>query len=364
MQSKAVPGKLKEPDAETARPNREVLANMEASSALLPAMFIPQSFGEVMEFAKLMAQSGAAIPDHLRGNPGACFAVAIRAFRWRMDPYAVAEETYFVNDRIAYQAKIVHAVVNTSGILDGRLHIEWEGEGEALYCTVTGYIRGDDRAKVLGQPIKTIKIRNSPLWVTAPRIQLGYYTTRAWARLYAPETLLGIYTPDELDQSAQRKADEARVGSAPARPALAAYARPDQGKPEITISGEAQEETQETAPATAESGPASGGTGEGPGTAAPKASAPPAASKPASYPYAAWQAVNWDGEVVEFKTATSFAKAVCDWIRGSADAQGVAGILESNLAVIGKLPDELQSDINAAHAQAVAAFDKKGGTLV
>ena len=54
------------------------------------------TMGEVMEFAKLMAVSGAAVPMYLRGNPGACLAICSRALRWQMDPFAVAEKSYMM----------------------------------------------------------------------------------------------------------------------------------------------------------------------------------------------------------------------------------------------------------------------------
>ena len=53
-----------------------------------------------MTFAKLMALSHVAIPKHLRGNPGACLAVTIQAIEWRLSPYAVANKSYSVNDRL------------------------------------------------------------------------------------------------------------------------------------------------------------------------------------------------------------------------------------------------------------------------
>jgi predicted transcriptional regulator len=34
-----------------------------------------ETMGQVMEFAKLMAVSGAAVPKYLRGNPGGCLAM-------------------------------------------------------------------------------------------------------------------------------------------------------------------------------------------------------------------------------------------------------------------------------------------------
>lgn len=162
------------------------------------AAFLPTSMGEAMEIAKLMA-GGNFVPKHLRGMPGDCLAVVMQAARWGMDPFAVGNKTYFVNDRMAYEAQLVNAVVNSANVLNGRLKVEWFGEGNSLECEVTGYIKGDPNPKTRRVKISTITTRNSPLWKSDPEQQIAYFATRAWARLHAPEVLLGVYTPDEIE---------------------------------------------------------------------------------------------------------------------------------------------------------------------
>ena len=162
------------------------------------AAFLPTSMGEAMEIAKLMA-GGNFVPKHLRGAPGDCLAVVMQAARWGMDPFAVGNKTYFVNDRMAYEAQLVNAVVNSSNVLDGRLKVEWSGEGNNLKCLVTGRIKGDPDIKTREVKLANIKTRNSPLWQSDPEQQIAYFATRAWARLHAPEVLLGVYTPDEIE---------------------------------------------------------------------------------------------------------------------------------------------------------------------
>ena len=162
------------------------------------AAFLPTSMAEAMEIAKLMS-GGNFVPKHLRGAPGDCLAVVMQAARWGMDPFAVGNKTYFVNDRMAYEAQLVNAVVNSSNVLDGRLKVEWSGEGNNLKCLVTGRIKGDPDIKTREVKLANITTRNSPLWKSDPEQQIAYFATRAWARLHAPEVLLGVYTPDEIE---------------------------------------------------------------------------------------------------------------------------------------------------------------------
>jgi len=161
------------------------------------AMFQPTNMGEAMELAKLMASSNF-VPPHLRNKAGDCLAVVMQASRWAMDVFSVASKSYFVSDRIAYEAQLVNAVINSSGVLDGRLKFDWQGEGNDLVVTVSGKIKGEPDIKKRRVAIKNITTRNSPLWKQDPEQQIGYYASRAWVRLHAPEVLMGVYTPDEI----------------------------------------------------------------------------------------------------------------------------------------------------------------------
>lgn len=198
------------------REERQALTAIPAAdltSAPLRTSFMPQSMGEAMQLATIMARS-TFVPQHCRGNEGNCLAIIMQAGRWGMDPFAVANKAYFTKDGAppAFEAQLVNAVVNSSGALSGRLRIAFEGEGERLRCTVSGFLRADPNdEKVRTQSIARITVRNSPLWKSDPEQQLGYYTTRAWARMHCPEVLLGVFTPDEIEIEPER----ARVVSPP-----------------------------------------------------------------------------------------------------------------------------------------------------
>ena len=156
---------------------------------------------EVMEAAKLMAVSGVAVPAHLRAVPGACMAIVIQALEWRMSPFAVANKSYVVNDRLCFESHLIHAVIEQRAPLRGRLRHSFAGEGENRTCKVWGYL-GDDPEpfELVSPPIGKIKPKNSPLWGTKPDLQLYYNTSRDWARTYCPDVILGVYSDDEIEQ--------------------------------------------------------------------------------------------------------------------------------------------------------------------
>jgi hypothetical protein len=160
----------------------------------------PQTLGEVVRFAEVMSRADIALPKHLRGNAGACMAVAMQALEWEMSPFAVASKSYAVNGTIAYEAQLIAAVVNTRSGIEGRLKYEFEGEGPGLRCRVTGVVDGD--TLIYESPeISEIAVKNSPLWKSDPQQQLGYYSARSWARRHTPEVLLGVYDREEIEGS-------------------------------------------------------------------------------------------------------------------------------------------------------------------
>jgi hypothetical protein len=158
-----------------------------------------KTMAEVMEFAKLMALSDVSIPRHLRGNAGACLAICIQAIEWKMSPYAVANKSYVVNDRIAYESQLIHAVIEQRAPLKGRLRNSYSGEGDSRKCKVWAHIEGEDEPLIFqSAEFGRIQPKNSPLWKTKPDLQLFYNASRDWARMYFPDVIMGVYSDDEL----------------------------------------------------------------------------------------------------------------------------------------------------------------------
>jgi hypothetical protein len=235
-------------DREQRREERQSLVAIAAADVTTSALrttFLPQSMGEAMQFAAMMANSNF-VPAHLRGKDGDCMAVLMIASRWGMDPFAVANKTYFTKEGAppAFEAQLVNAVVNGSNALSGRLRVWWEGEGEKLRCTVSGYLRADpNEEKIRTQAISRITTRNSPLWKSDPEQQLAYYTTRAWAKLYAPEVLLGVFTPDDIDVDPERARNV--TPPMPRRGAMPELSTYDAGTGEVYGEGRAVEQRGE-----------------------------------------------------------------------------------------------------------------------
>lgn len=160
-----------------------------------------ENMNRVMTMAKVMASSKVTVPKHLQGNEGDCMAVIIQSMNWGMNPFAVAQKTHLVSGTLGYEAQLVNAVIQASNSIVGTFKYEYQGEGQNLECRVGAMLRGEDGI-TWGQWLKNgdVKTRNSPLWATNPKQQLGYLQVKNWARLYCPGAILGVYTPDEIEE--------------------------------------------------------------------------------------------------------------------------------------------------------------------
>jgi len=190
------------------------------------AIFSPSGLQKLQAFAEVMAQGKATVPAHLSGKPADCLAIALQAAQWGMNPYAVAQKTHLVNGTLGYEAQLVNAVITSSTAVQGRFKYEYGGDWgkfkpgaanaaneRSLSVRVGAVLKGETEI-TWGEPLymEYVTTRNSPLWKTAPKQQLAYLAVKYWARLYCPDVILGVYTPDEFEpaQRAERDVTPAR----------------------------------------------------------------------------------------------------------------------------------------------------------
>jgi len=185
-------------------------------------------------FANLMATARSTVPQHFQGKAGDCLAVVMQATTWGMNPFAVAQKTHVINGALGYEAQLVASVINSSSLLADRFKFEWFGAWEkivgkfkmvesrtkkddngnakkfmmpdwdlkdenGLGVRVWATIKGESEPRVLELLMTQARTRNSTLWTEDPKQQLAYLAQKRWARLYAPDVILGVYTPDEIE---------------------------------------------------------------------------------------------------------------------------------------------------------------------
>lgn len=159
---------------------------------------VPANMREAMDLATMMSK-GRLVPQALQDKPADCLLVIEQATRWGMSPFAVAQEVSVISGKLMHSGKIVAAAIHGSGILQGRLRYAFAGEGDALSVTVTGTLRGDSEPQTVTVRLRDAKTNNQH-WAKSPEQMLSYHAARVWARRYAPEVMLGVYSPEEFDE--------------------------------------------------------------------------------------------------------------------------------------------------------------------
>lgn len=252
------------------------------TAQMKPSFIDTQTMAEMIKYAELMAKSGTAVPAHLRDKVEMCWAVCEYAFAWGFrQPLFLANKTYVVNDRLAFEAQALNAAVLSMAPIEGRPRYEYKGEGPTRQCTALVLFRGESAPHDYTTPMfKDIKIKNSPLWVNDLDQQLSYYAIRGLARRHCPDVLIGAITPEE--------ASEIPVDQPAANPNLLERlkgARAGDGTQGFSGVDAIAEELKGAAAPAAGEGPAAGEAGA-PASAKPAAPATPTAKKAPAAPAA------------------------------------------------------------------------------
>lgn len=223
--------------------NPHAIMPAERSVSTQAMVFDPNTLANMQRMAEIMASARITIPKHLAGSPGDCLAIVMQSAQWQMNPFAVAQKTHLVNGALGYEAQLVNAVVSSSPLLSSRISYEWEGDwngvngkadkSDARAVIVSATLRGEVGPRVLRVSMAQVGERNSPLWASDPRQQLAYLATKRWARLHAPDVMLGVYTVDELDEIGERPMGQAEIIPAD-QPAITHASRTEQVKARLS----------------------------------------------------------------------------------------------------------------------------------
>jgi hypothetical protein len=187
-----------------------------------------QIMTQLFKFAELMASGRATVPKHFQGNVGDCMAVVMQAAQWGMNPHAVAQKTHMTQGgQLGYEAQLVNAVVTSRAPVLGRFEFEFIGDWDrilgkviektgnsggkyyapdwnktdeaGLGVIVKNTLRGEMQPREVKIMLTQCYPRFSTQWATDPQQQITYVAVKKWARRYTPDVILGVYTPDELD---------------------------------------------------------------------------------------------------------------------------------------------------------------------
>lgn len=214
------------------KPETSALAlNNSASAGAL--LMHGDSMDRLERIAEMMFTGRATVPQHLRGSKGDCFAVVLQSMQWGMNPFAVAQKTHVSQSgALGYEAQLISAALSGSGALKEDPEYEFIGDwskvlgkveerksekggkyyvatytkqdeiGLGVICRAT--LKGESKPRELEVMLSQCYPRFSTQWATDPKQQICYVAVRKWGRLHKPGVLLGVYTPEELEQAGEK----------------------------------------------------------------------------------------------------------------------------------------------------------------
>ena len=135
------------------------------------------------------------LPQHFRGNVPNILIAMEASNRLGLSPVEVMKHCYIIKGKLAFDSKMIIALVNKSGKFDGPLQY-WLDENENE-CVCYAFINGQQYTgpKVTLAMAKANRWGN--LWNTLPGLMLRYRAAIFFARLFAPEIIIGL---DDLNE--------------------------------------------------------------------------------------------------------------------------------------------------------------------
>jgi hypothetical protein len=228
----------------------------------LALLFNDRLYERCKDVARIMAGAKGFTPPHLLDNQMACFGVVQMSITWRLTPQLVAASTYATpGGKIGYEGKLIQAILENSGKLEGGVEYEligdwnrvrgkhkkatsakgheyfvpdWRPEDEeGLGVIVRAKVRGEKEPREM-EPfwLRSCWPRNSTLWATRPEQQIKYTACRAFANTVAPGILMGVPFDSDADQGTM-------IDVTPSRPVRSDFDRPQQNAAEDTAGSDA-----------------------------------------------------------------------------------------------------------------------------
>ena len=206
--SEAIPAEVvtEEAPAPTPAPapeKKEAIAVVQENQVAGTGMWADNNaFRSAMQMAKVLS-TAPMIPQNYRNEPGNCLIALDMAQRMNMPPMMIMQNLYIVNGNPGWSGQACIALVNNHGRFTPLKFIEKQ-EGDDFSCqayateiatgeTVYGTTVDKKMAKDCGWLDKS-----GSYWKKMPMQMARYRAAAFFARAYCPESLMGLYTDDEL----------------------------------------------------------------------------------------------------------------------------------------------------------------------
>lgn len=130
------------------------------------------------------------LPESFRGNVPNILIAMDTANRFGIAPIEVMKHCHVIKGKLAFDSKMIIALVNRSGKFDGPLQY-WLDERETE-CVAYAFINGQQYTGPKVTLAMAKANRWGALWSTLPGMMLRYRAAVFFTRLFSPEIILGL----------------------------------------------------------------------------------------------------------------------------------------------------------------------------
>jgi len=136
-----------------------------------------------------------AVPKELQQRPQEVHTIVQLAHQYNMLPVQLLKHSFFIKGKVAFEQKVITALLNSSRKLDRPLTF-LEDENS---CQAIGYIQGHEYRSIIITREMAKQARWGPLWNTIFNQMARYRAAAYFVRSICPEIMLGIDIKEEVE---------------------------------------------------------------------------------------------------------------------------------------------------------------------
>lgn len=161
------------------------------------------AFETALRAANMLSQT-ALVPESYRNKPQDCFLALEVANRMGVSPLVVMQNMFVVKGKPTWSGQACCMMIESSGKFKQLRHNYFGEEGKDTRGCYLSAIRVDD-GQVVNGPKVTLSLAkaegwtSNPKWRNMPELMLAYRAAAFFARVYCPESLMGVHTAEEIE---------------------------------------------------------------------------------------------------------------------------------------------------------------------
>lgn len=161
-----------------------------------------ESFEHAQRVAKMLSTSDL-VPVQFKGKIENCIIALNMAGRIGADPLMVMQNLYVVHGKPAWSSQFLVATINASGKFSPLRYEEDKDDGGRCRAVATDKETGEKCEGVWVSMNMAASegwsTKSGSKWKTMPQLMMRYRAATFFARQFAPEVSMGIYTKEEIE---------------------------------------------------------------------------------------------------------------------------------------------------------------------